>query len=348
MARPHQVLPTSVPVPVTTTVVTRDRAPRARAAQRADLVHACARPTARRAAATCPAGTVGGRIAGTSSPRSSSARGRGERALLVAADDRDDRRRVPGPQLVDVRPQPGAQRVALRRLRTTASAASAAAASAGVGAVVKMYERARFTTSSVSARRPGDEAAERARASSTACRRAARRVGPGSSRSGPSTAWASSSTSSAPWSRAQLGERVDVGDVAVHREHGVADDERAAAVGPVAQQRVERAEVAVPVDRDLAAGEPAAVDDRRVVELVRADERARAAERGEHAEVRGEAGREEHRGLGALPVGERALELGVHRPRADDEPRRARSRCPTGRAPRARPRSTAGCWVRPR
>ena len=78
------------------------------------------------------------------------------------------------------------------------------------------------------------------------------------------------------------------------------------------------------------------------------DQRVGPGEGGEHAEVGGEAGGEQHRGLGALP-----------RRRA-----RASSSWCTGREPtmsRAAPRpvpqrssascaaaTTAGCWVRPR
>ena len=53
------------------------------------------------------------------------------------------------------------------------------------------------------------------------------------------------------------------------------------------------------------------------------------AERREHAEVRGEPGGEE-RARARLPfhVGELAFELAVDRPRADDEPRRARPGAP--------------------
>ena len=54
-----------------------------------------------------------------------------------------------------------------------------------------------------------------------------------------------------------------------------------------------------------------------------------AGERGEHAEVRREAGGEQHGRLGALPGGQGALELGVHRAAPDDEPRRAGPGTPT-------------------
>ena len=52
------------------------------------------------------------------------------------------------------------------------------------------------------------------------------------------------------FARAEVDERVEVGDVAVHREHGVADDERAPRAA-VAQQRREVVEVVVAVDGDV-------------------------------------------------------------------------------------------------
>ena len=67
----------------------------ARAASAVDLLDRCARPRARPAGATVPGGTVGGRIAGTRRPRSSSARRGGERPRASSPHThRDDRRRV--------------------------------------------------------------------------------------------------------------------------------------------------------------------------------------------------------------------------------------------------------------
>ena len=150
------VLPTSVPVPATrrsridVTAPGRSAehvAPSARL--RGDRpARRCARPTARPAGATCPGATVGGRIAGTSRPRSSSAAAAVERALLRrrtrTAGSATGVRAAGGR-----RARAGARRARrLPRERSTSSAASAAAVSAGVGAVVKMYGRARFSTSS--------------------------------------------------------------------------------------------------------------------------------------------------------------------------------------------------------
>ena len=116
--------------------------------------------------------------------------------------------------------------------------------------------------------------------------------------------------------RAQsVDEAVDVGDVAVHREHGVGDDERAPAVARSREQRVERVEVAVRVHRDLGPGEAGAVDDRRVVQLVGA-RRARPGPPNVVSTPRFAAkpvGNSTAR-LGALPRRELVLELAVHRP----------------------------------
>ena len=77
------------------------------------------------------------------------------------------------------------------------------------------------------------------------------------------------------------GELDDLGqrrDVAVHREDAVGDDQRAAAVG-LAQAPREVLDVAVVVDEGLRPGEPAAVDDRGVVERVGEDDVAAARQR---------------------------------------------------------------------
>ena len=66
----------------------------------------------------------------------------------------------------------------------------------------------------------------------------------------------------------ELGQR---GDVAVHREDAVGDDQRAAALGLTGDPPGEVLDVAVVVDERLGAREPAAVDDRGVVELVGED-----------------------------------------------------------------------------
>ena len=71
--------------------------------------------------------------------------------------------------------------------------------------------------------------------------------------------------------------------------------------------------VEMAVDRERSVGEAAAVDDRGVIQLVGADEHVGVREGGEHSDVRGEAGAEEHRAFGVLPLRECGLQLGVHR-----------------------------------
>ena len=72
--------------------------------------------------------------------------------------------------------------------------------------------------------------------------------------------------------RAHLGELVDRRDVAVHREHRLGDDDARARRVDAREELVDVRGVAVAVDRERRAREPAAVDDRRVVELVGAHE----------------------------------------------------------------------------
>ena len=112
-------------------------------------------------------------------------------------------------------------------------------------------------------------------------------------------------------------ELLDIGEVAVHREHGIAHHDCARRrVGVLVQQLRQLVEMPVVVHGDVGTRETAAVDDRRVVELVGAHERAAPAERGKGADVRGEPGGEQHGRLFLLPRRELVLELGVHGTRA--------------------------------
>ena len=58
------------------------------------------------------------------------------------------------------------------------------------------------------------------------------------------------------------------------------------------------------------------------------DDPGASAQGGQNSEVRHVAGRRQQRRLGAAPVGERRLELLVHRAAADDEPSRTGPRTP--------------------
>src|SRR5437764_671561 len=77
-----------------------------------------------------------------------------------------------------------------------------------------------------------------------------------------------------------------------------------------------------------AAAEPAAVDDRRVVQLVTAHAYAGVRERRQHAEVGGEAGGKQEGALARFPFRKLAFELAVQRTAADDEPGCPRTRTP--------------------
>ncbi len=85
----------------------------------------------------------------------------------------------------------------------------------------------------------------------------------------------------------------------------------------------------MPVDRDVAAREAAPVDDRRVVELVAADEHPGPGERADDAEVRGETGGEERGPRRPLPLCKLVFELGVNRAGADNEASRSGPCAPT-------------------
>jgi hypothetical protein len=84
---------------------------------------------------------------------------------------------------------------------------------------------------------------------------------------------------------------------------------------------LEVVEVAVVVDEGLRARQPAAVDDRRVVELVGEDDVAPVGQCRHHAHVGEVARAEQQRGLGALERREALLEPAVDGHRARDESR---------------------------
>ena len=119
-------------------------------------------------------------------------------------------------------------------------------------------------------------------------------------------------------------------DVAVHREHAVGHDQRRAAVR-VAQAPGEVVDVGVAVDERLGARQPAAVDDRGVVELVGEDDLAAAGERRHHAEVGQVARAEQQRALRALELRQPLLQAPVQRHVARHQARRARAHAPAHR-----------------
>ena len=206
VAAVHHVLPTSVPCRSTNTSVPRSghgpsgKSSASAVASRSTCSAVWAAESATRSR-DVPGGTVGGRMAGTSSPRRAGRRPPRARAPRRRTTNGTIGDGCPGRSRSTLARSRATQLVALRASGRPAARPSAAAVSAGVDAVVKMYERARFTSEVGERRRAGDEPAERAEGLRQRADPHARRCPRGSSRraSGPSTACASSSTSSAPW-----------------------------------------------------------------------------------------------------------------------------------------------------
>jgi hypothetical protein len=125
-----------------------------------------------------------------------------------------------------------------------------------------------------------------------------------------------------PEALAQVADGLERGDVALHREHAVDDDEDPAVVAAgLLERALELVHAVVAVRAELRARQQAAVEDRGVVARVGDDRVARREDRPERADVRLVAGREDDRVLGAHPVGELALELEVQRRRAVEQAR---------------------------
>ena len=214
------------------------------------------RPRARRAGATCPAATVGGRMAGTSRPAVEQRRGGGDGVALVADDDGDDGRGVPGCRAVDEAPQVGPQGVALGRAHDADARRARRRCRPACAAVVKMYGRARLTSSSMAAAAAGDEPAERAerlrqRADPHDVDAVEQPVGV-ERRVGAEHGVGLVEHEQRPVAAAAVDELVHRRDVAVHREHGVGDDDGAPAGrarSASVQRPVEVVDVAVAVDR---------------------------------------------------------------------------------------------------
>ena len=131
-----------------------------------------------------------------------------------------------------------------------------------------------------------------------------------------------------------LGELDDLqqrGDVAVHREHAVGDDQRAPAAR-LLEAPGQMLHVGVVVDEGLGPGEPAAVHQRGVVERVGEHDLALTGERRHDPRVGEIAGAEQHARLPALEVREALLEAAVDGHVPGDQPRRAGARAPAHRS----------------
>ena len=206
------VLPTPVPVPSTATTAGRRGAPLGRR-RRPGGETGPAKVGARAAAEAGRPARACGRRSGDTRRRDvpgghgGRADGGHQQALRRAARRRPPRPppRRPSPPARWALGWPGRRRSTMARSRARghrpratarpAEAARAAAVSAGVEAVVNTKERARFTTRSHSVGGAGDEAAQRAERLGQGAHPQHRRRRPPAT-SGPSTAWASSTTSS--------------------------------------------------------------------------------------------------------------------------------------------------------
>ena len=118
------------------------------------------------------------------------------------------------------------------------------------------------------------------------------------------------------------GERRQRREVAVHAEDAVGQDDRAPGFLR-GELRLEGLDVAVRIMMQRRARQPAAVDQRGVVQAIAVDRRLARGERRDQAEVRHVAGREQDRPLAPGPGGEFLLERLVLRLVAGDQVRGA-------------------------
>jgi hypothetical protein len=94
-------------------------------------------------------------------------------------------------------------------------------------------------------------------------------------------------------SRGERGEAVERGEVAVHAEDAIGDDESLPAVGRALQPCLQLRGIDMGITAQAPAGKPGGVDQRGVTEPVGEDAVAALCERAKHAKVRHVAGREQ-------------------------------------------------------
>jgi hypothetical protein len=120
----------------------------------------------------------------------------------------------------------------------------------------------------------------------------------------------------------ELADRVQLHQVAVHREHPVGGDQAAPVALGLLQNLLELGHVRVGIAEALGLAQSHAVDDRGVVELVGDDGVALAQDGLEEPSVGVEAGRVEDGVVGAVEARDRSLELLVQVLGAADEAHR--------------------------
>ena len=111
--------------------------------------------------------------------------------------------------------------------------------------------------------------------------------------------------------------------VAIHAEQRFRDNELSTRRWRILQACLELIQIAMTVDGDLCAREPAAVDNARVIEDVAQNNIAIAHQCRKNSRVRLESGIENQRRFGSLKLGDLALQLFVQGHVARDQPRRA-------------------------
>ena len=111
--------------------------------------------------------------------------------------------------------------------------------------------------------------------------------------------------------------------VAIHAEQRLRDNELSTRRWGILQACLELIQIAMTVDGDLSAREPAAVDNARMIEDVAQNNIALAHQCRKNSRVRLESGIENQRRFGSLKLGDLALQLFVQGHVARDQPRRA-------------------------
>ena len=133
----------------------------------------------------------------------------------------------------------------------------------------------------------------------------------------------------------KLGKRRDV---AVHAEHAVGDQQDApvSLAACLAERTFRIVGIGVLVEDPISLGQPDAIDDARVIELVAHDAVTLLEHRADDADIHRVAALERQGRLGTLERREAALQLLVQRLRAGDGAHRTRAGAPFQRGPRRR------------
>ena len=120
----------------------------------------------------------------------------------------------------------------------------------------------------------------------------------------------------------KVAQRRQRAEIAIHAEHAIGDEQPALAGGQLADDAPRGVDILVREHLDGGAAQAAAVDDARVVQLVRDDDVVFCQDRRDRSGIGREAALKHDDRLDLLELGEPALELHVDRHRARDRPDR--------------------------